>query len=86
MLYSDELKRGVCKRYLAEPNPQKVELPRNATLPEVFEKAKELYFSEIDLDIDSMCLADSSGILLTIKDTKSWTLSSFYQKNHLQPS
>ena len=86
MVYDDDLERGVRKKYLNEPNPQKVELARNATLADVFQKAKQLYFSEIDVDVDSMCLADSAGILIPIQDKESWSLSSFYQKNRLQPS
>ena len=83
MVYDTELMRGICKRYLPEPNLQRVELPRNATLRDVFNKAKQLYFSEIETNIESMCLG---GILMPIDDKDSWLLSSFYQKNHLQPS
>jgi hypothetical protein len=86
MLYDNELKRGVRKRYLPEPNPQRVELPRDATLKDVFEKAKQLYFNEIEPDIDSMCLADSSGLLIPVPDADSWALATFYHKNNLQPS
>ena len=86
MVYDTELMRGIRKRYLPEPNPQRVELPRNATLRDVFNKAKQLYFSEIETNIESMCLADSGGILIPIDDKDSWLLSFFYQKNHLQPS
>ena len=85
MLYDNELKRGVRRRYLPEPNPQKVELPKYAKLTDVFEKAKELFFHEVEVDIESMCLTDSSGVLIPV-DADSWTLTSFYQKNNLQPS
>ena len=44
MVYDDDLERGVRKKYLNEPYPQKVELARNATLADVFQKAKQLYF------------------------------------------
>ena len=85
MVYDKELNRGIRKKYLPEPNPQRVELARNATLSDVFQKAKELYFSEVETNTDSMSLADSGGILIPI-DKDSWSLSLFYQKNHLQPS
>ena len=85
MLYDNELKRGVRRRYLPEPNPQKVELPRHAKLTDVFEKAKYLYFNEVETDTKSMCLCDSSGVLIPV-NADSWTLASFYQKNNLQPS
>ena len=37
-MYDDDLERGVRKKYLNEPNPQKVELARNATLADVFKR------------------------------------------------
>lgn len=84
--YRNVILRGIRKRHFPEPNPQRVELPRNATVCDVFNKAKQLYFSEMETNIESMCLADSGGILIPIDDKDSWLLSSFYQKNHLQPS
>ena len=51
MLYDVNLKRGVRKKSLPEPNPQKIELPKYCTYQITIEKAKELYFSErIDED------------------------------------
>ena len=84
--FDGELKRGVRRRYLPEPNPQRVELPRNAKLRDIYEKVKQLYFNEVEPDIESMCLCDSSGLLIPISDVDSWTLASFYSKNNLQPS
>ena len=86
MVYDNELKRGIRKKYLPEPNPQKIELARNATLIDVFKKAKELYFNEADVSTDCMSLVDSGGVLIPVQDKDSWVLSSFYHKNHLQPS
>ena len=86
MLFDSSLKRGVRKKYLPEPNPRRVELARNSTLNAVFEKAKGLFFEDFDVDIRDMCLADSGGIILSVDDKSSWTLSSFYEKNQLQPS
>lgn len=85
MIYDGELNRGV-RKYLPEPNPQKVELDRDASLTAVFEKAKTLYFNEVEADTESMCLADSGGVLIPVTDKSNWCLSSFYQKNRLQPS
>lgn len=85
-MYDKEQKQGVHKRYLPEPNPQNVELARDATLLDVFRKAKELYFSEVKTDINSLCLANSGGVLIPVQSKDSWSLSSFYQKNRLQLS
>ena len=85
MVYDEELNRGIHKKYLPEPNPQKVELPRNASLIDVFEKAKHLFFDESD-NIENMCLADSGGVEIPVDDRKDWSLSSFYERNRLQPS
>ena len=74
------------KKYLPEPNPRKLELPRDSCLEGVFEKAQHLYFSEFDVEIREMSLADSGGVLLPVEDKKNWILSSFYKKKNLQPS
>ena len=86
MLYDHELNRGVRKKFLPEPNPQKIELPINATLTMVFEKAKQLYFEDMEPEIDALSLCDSTGILIPVQDKAMWSLGSFYQKNSLQPS
>ena len=86
MIYGEELNRGVRKKYLPEPNPLKVELARDASLTAVFEKAKQLFFEEVEVNAESMCLADSGGVLIPVEDRANWSLSSFYQKNRLQPS
>lgn len=86
MIYDAYLNRGVRKKYLPEPNPQKVEFPRDASLKVVFEKAKDLYFQDMEVDPKSLCLADSGGVLIPVKDQASWCLSHFYSKNSLQPS
>ena len=38
------------------------------------------------MDVDSMCLADSGGMLLSVDNRSGWTLASFYENNNLQPS
>ena len=88
MIYDPEFNMGIRKKYLPEPNPRKVELPWEASLTTVFEKAKQLYFEELQPEDygDLLSLADSSGILIPIEDMKKWSLESLYQKNSLQPS
>ena len=55
--------KGVKRKWLPEPNPKKVEMPRKANLMNVFERAKELYFHE-ECDVHDMQLAaDSSGMM-----------------------
>ena len=86
MVFDTELNRGIRKKYLPEPNPQKVELPRDVSLATVLQKAKDLYFEDHDPELSSLSLADSAGILIPVSDQTKWTLGSFYQKNSLQPS
>ena len=89
MVFDSELKRGVRKKSLSEPNPQKVEMPRNATYSMVIEKAVELYFEDFkgeDEVTNDYVLCDSSGIVIPVKEQSAWSLGSFYQKNSLQPS
>ena len=93
MLYDVGLNRGIRKKSLPEPNPQKIELPKDSDYHTVVEKAKDLYFSERipeDEDDDegstvTYLLCDSSGIVIPVNET-TWTLGSFYSKNSLQPS
>ena len=86
MIYDSELNRGVRKKYLPEPNPQKVEFPRDASLTSVFEKAIHLFFQDLEVDSEALSLADSGGVLIPVQDRDSWSLSVFYSKNRLQPS
>ena len=46
MLYDVNLNRGIHKKSLPEPNPQKIELPKDSNYHTVVEKAKDLYYSE----------------------------------------
>ena len=46
MLYDVNLNRGIRKKSLPEPNPPKIELPKDSDYHTVVEKAKDLYFSE----------------------------------------
>ena len=42
MLYDVGLNRGIRKKSLPEPNPQKIELPKDSDYHTVVEKAKDL--------------------------------------------
>ena len=56
-------------------------MARDATLLRVFQKAKHLYFDDIEVDAESMCLADSGGVLIPVEDKANWSLSKFYNKS-----
>ena len=71
------------KKYLPEPNPQRVELATSATLMDVF---KNYTSTNLIQASDSMSLVDSAGVLIPIQDKDLWLLSSFFQRNHLQAS
>ena len=77
--------KGVKRKWLPEPNPRKVEMPRKASLMNVFERAKEIYFHE-ECDVHDMQLADSSGMMIQVDDETRWTLEKYFDDNHYQPS
>ena len=86
MIYDPVLKRGIRKKIIPEPNPTRVELPKSASLDIVVEKAKDLYFKDVDCSDVSYKLADSSGMTILIEDQTAWKLSEFYKQNGLMPS
>ena len=86
MIYEPEKKRGIRKKFLPEPNPSRVELHSSSTLATILEQARELYFSEYQVGDKDIMLCDSSGYQIEIEDTSTWTLSTFYQNQHLSPS
>ena len=88
MIYDPDIKKGVKKRVLPEPNPTKVELPKSSSIQAVFDKATELYFKDLgDAVKDTkLSLADSNGIPIHIENYQSWILNEFFQHNGLQPS
>ncbi len=86
MVYDQNLSRGVRKKYLPDPNPTKVELAKDTKYTDILEMAKSLFFDEFDPTLDTLSLADSSGVPIQISDPEKWTLGSFYQNNGLQPS
>ena len=56
--------KDVRKKFLPDPNLQKVSLFRLATLDIVLSKAKELYFGEFNVSLEAMSLCDSSVIII----------------------
>ena len=85
-MYDCNLRRGIRKKYLAEPNPTKVELSRETKYDDVLQIAKRMYFVDFDESCDSLSLADSAGMPILVADPLKWTLGSFYSDNSLQPS
>ena len=86
MVYDHIQCKGVRKKYLPEPNPTKVELKRDMKYQDLLDLAKRMYFSEFRELTDSLSLADSSGIPISVADETTWTIGSFYSANSLQPS
>ena len=86
MVYDHTLCKGVRKKYLPEPNPTKVELKRETKYHDLLGLARRIYFSEFQESTDSLSLADSSGMPISVADETMWTLGSFYSANSLQPS
>lgn len=85
MVFDADVNRAIRKKFLRDPNPQKVSVERSATLETILDRARELYFKDMDVELDELSLCDSSGILIPVQDDN-WTVGSFYQKNNLQPS
>ena len=85
MLYDCDLKKGIRKKSLPEPNPTKVEVESNSSLLEVQKRAKELYFKKYTTPPEMLLMGDSSGVPILITDT-TWTIGTFFQNHSLQPS
>ena len=81
-MFDQFLGRVVRKRYLHEPNPTKVEMKRDSSYEEVLNIFFELYNPELD----SLSLADSNGVPISVSSRETLTLWGFYQNNGLQPS
>ena len=82
MIYDPDLEKGIRKKCLPEPNPTKIEVPKHASLSEIFSKARELYFKD-DLGDEgfSFKLADSGGTPIHINHPDNWNVGDFYQQN-----
>ena len=85
MIYDELLRKGVRKKILKEPNPMKVELSKTCTLQQLYTKAEELFFSDIE-GIEDLKLGDSSGSPIILSDEDSWSLGDYFLGHHLQPS
>jgi len=86
MVYYPILQRGVRKKYLPDPNPTKIELPKDVKYEDILQMAISLFFEEFEPTKNTLSLADSSGVPIQLSDPDNWTLGSFYQGNGLQPS
>ena len=80
------LARVYAKKNLPEPNPIKIEISKECTLKELYAKAYEMFFNNINTTIDDLMLGDSSGTPITICDNEEWTVRKYYQSNNFQPS
>ena len=86
MIYDPELKKGVRKRCLPEPNRSKVEVEVASTLLDIKQKAKELFFFYYATHPEDLVMVDSSGVPIVVTDPTTWTIGSFLQNHGLQPS
>ena len=86
-MFDPILGREVRKRYLHEPNPTKVEMNKGSSYNDVLRMAVSLFFEVYNPELDSLSLADSTGMPIKVACRENWTLGSFYTKNNgLQPS
>ena len=85
-MYDEEVNRGICKKYLPEPNPAKIEISKNTSYSDLLEVAKSRYFSEFQPEAFQLSLADSTGMPIMVANPDSWTVGNFYCSNSLQPS
>ena len=87
MVFDCKKKKGVRRKFLPELNPTKVEMPKDSTIFDVFEKAIQLYYKEYkDVSYSDVMLADSAGNVITIEDMSRWKLGEYYSKNRFLPS
>lgn len=59
-------------------------MKRESTFVDVSQRAIELYFSDHNINIADVMLADSAGCKIYVAET--WRLGSFYQENNIVPS
>lgn len=88
MIFNANKQKGIRKKSLPEPNPVRVEMKKDSSIFDVFEKAIELYYQEFNITINDVILADSTGgaIPLADDDLSGWKLGEYYLKNNLVPS
>ena len=83
-MYSFEKGKGVRKRYI--PPPCEVEFPPSAMLQDVLKMGKKKFFSDDEISLTTLALADSYGSRIDIDDEESWTVGDFYAKHDYKPS
>ena len=87
MVFDPILGRGVRKRYLHEPNPTRVKMKRESSYEDVLKRQYHFFLRRIyNPDLDSLSLADSTGMPINVASCENWTLGAFYRNNGLQPS
>ena len=64
MVYDQSSGKYIKQKYL-QNNPSKVEVPKNASINVIFNKAQELYFNESD-ELENMHLVDSNGLKINV--------------------
>ena len=87
MIYDPRKNKGVRRKFLPEPNPTKVDMLKDSTIFDVFQKSIELYYKEFsDVKINDVMLADSVGNMIHVDDLSGWKLSDYYSRNQFVPS
>ena len=69
-----------------EVHTQKLSLAPTATIDNILHMGREAFFSDYDLPMSSLHLADSSGNILECAESKDWTLDKYFEENCYQPS
>ena len=87
MIFDSKKKKGIRRKLLPKPNPTKVEMPKDSSIFEVFQKAVQLYYKEFsNITFNDVILADSSGNPIDIEDMANWKLGEYYSKHQFIPS
>ena len=87
MIFDENKGKGIRRKSLPEPNPTKIEMPKNSTIFEVFERAIQLYYKGYpNISASDIMLADSSGDPIVIDDIEGWELGIYYSANDFIPS
>ena len=79
MIYDSQCSRGVKKKCYLNPILQKLS---NSSLQDIYEKAKQLYFTP-ETNLADLKLGDSSGMVIV---EQKWVLEKYYEEFHYQPS
>ena len=82
MIYKEEEGRGIRSSKI---RPHKFDLFPDATLEDILNKGREAFFSELDLPLSTLHLADSFGQMVDI-NSDNWTVGKYFEENGYQPS